>query len=73
MAVDVHVYCLHEPNPFRNGRLAQSNRAPALSGARLVGKSAHVFTLAEGMIPRSNAQALLDDLKNFFRDNPAWK
>jgi hypothetical protein len=62
-----------EPNPFENGRLAQSPAAPPIRGAACVGKSAHVFTLAESMIPRSNAQTLLDDLKNFFRDNPAWK
>jgi hypothetical protein len=32
-----------------------------------------VSRTAEGMIPRSNVCALLDDLKSFFKANPEWE
>ena len=63
----------YEPAPVVHGRLAQHNAAPQICGAASVGKSATVFPEAVDVVPHSNIVALLDDLKQFFRDNPAWE
>jgi hypothetical protein len=53
-----------------SGRLAQRTTAPAIAGAGCVGETDQNLSLAESMIPRSNQRALLDALKQFFKDNP---
>jgi hypothetical protein len=53
-----------------SGRLAQRTTAPAIAGAVFVGETDHNHFVAEIMIPRSTARALLDALKQFFKDNP---
>ena len=56
-----------------HGRFAQPETRASASDARVVGEIHHVFTIAESMIPRSNAQALWTALKAFFKDNPSWE
>ena len=60
--------CIVDP-----GRLAQHTPAPAIAGAALVGEIDQNRNKAESMILRSNREALLAAIRQFFMDNPTWE
>jgi len=53
-----------------SGRFAQPNTALEISSAVSVGESDHNHNEAAQVEPRSNREALLAAIKQFFRDNP---
>jgi site-specific DNA recombinase len=52
------------------GPVAQHTNAPSCDGALTVGKPSHVLHEAVRMIPRSNREAMLAAIIQFFKDNP---